>query len=86
MTHPLDFSWRLAAVTDGGAGLGRAMARGFASTGARVMIDGRNRSNLDAAASGLLASAAVRSVTSHLLGVDGGMSASYGARCAVVAV
>ena len=53
MTHPFDLSGRVAVVTGGGSGLGLAIARGLAQAGARVVINGRNRAKLDAAAAAL---------------------------------
>jgi gluconate 5-dehydrogenase len=54
-THPFDLTGRLAVVTGGGSGLGLAIARGLALAGARVVITGRNRGKLDAAAAELVA-------------------------------
>jgi len=51
--HPFDLSGRLAVVTGGGSGLGLAIANGLAQAGARVVINGRNRAKLDAAAAEL---------------------------------
>ena len=48
--NPFDLSGKLALVTGGGSGLGLAIARGLAAAGARVVINGRNRAKLDAAA------------------------------------
>ena len=53
--NPFDLSGRLAVVTGGGSGLGLAIARGLAQAGARVVINGRNRARLDAAAAELAA-------------------------------
>ena len=53
--HPFDLTGRLALVTGGGSGLGLAIARGLAKAGARVVINGRNRAKLDAAATALVA-------------------------------
>jgi gluconate 5-dehydrogenase len=50
-TSPFDLSGRLALVTGGGSGLGLAIARGLAEAGARVVLNGRNRRKLEAAAS-----------------------------------
>ncbi|MEO8345470.1 MAG: glucose 1-dehydrogenase [Betaproteobacteria bacterium] len=49
-----DLSQRNAVVTGGGSGLGLAIARGLAQAGARVVINGRNRAKLDAAAADLV--------------------------------
>jgi len=53
--HPFDLTGRLAVVTGGGSGLGLAIAHGLAKAGARVVINGRNRAKLDAAATALVA-------------------------------
>jgi gluconate 5-dehydrogenase len=53
--HPFDLTGRLAVVTGGGSGLGLAIARGLATAGSRVVINGRNRAKLDAAAAALIA-------------------------------
>ena len=53
--HPFDLSGRVALVTGGGSGLGLAIAGGLAAAGARVVINGRTRSRLDAAAAQLTA-------------------------------
>ncbi|HQR09970.1 MAG TPA: glucose 1-dehydrogenase [Casimicrobiaceae bacterium] len=50
---PFDLSGSVAVVTGGGSGLGLAIARGLAQAGARVVINGRNRAKLDAAAAAL---------------------------------
>jgi gluconate 5-dehydrogenase len=55
VVHPFDLSGRTAVVTGGGSGLGFAIARGLAQAGARVVINGRNRAKLDAAAAELVA-------------------------------
>jgi gluconate 5-dehydrogenase len=52
--QPFDLSGRTAVVTGGGSGLGFAIARGLAQAGARVVINGRNRAKLDAAAAQLV--------------------------------
>jgi gluconate 5-dehydrogenase len=65
--NPFDLSGRLAVVTGGGSGLGLAIARGLAQAGARVVINGRNRAKLDAAAAEL--AAAGRAVTVHAFDV-----------------
>jgi gluconate 5-dehydrogenase len=53
-SKPFDLSGGIAVVTGGGSGLGLAIARGFAQAGARVVINGRNRAKLDAAAAVLV--------------------------------
>jgi len=60
---PFGLAGSVALVTGGGSGLGLAMARGLASAGARVVINGRNAGRLSAAvdalrSDGLLAEAA----------------------------
>ena len=60
--HPFDLTGRLAVVTGGGSGLGLAIARGLALAGARVVINGRNRERLDAAAADLVAAGHAASV------------------------
>jgi gluconate 5-dehydrogenase len=50
---PFDLSGAIAVVTGGGSGLGLAIARGLAQAGAQVVINGRNRAKLDAAAAAL---------------------------------
>jgi len=53
--HPFDLSGRRALVTGGGSGLGLAIARGLGRAGARIVLNGRNRAKLEAAASALAA-------------------------------
>jgi gluconate 5-dehydrogenase len=53
MSHPFDLEGRLAVVTGGGSGLGKAMAHGLAQAGARVVIVGRTAETLAEAAAGL---------------------------------
>ena len=60
--HPFDLTGRIAVVTGGGSGLGFAIARGLAQAGARVVINGRNRAKLDAAAAQLVAEGHLASV------------------------
>ena len=52
-SHPFDLSGRRALVTGGGSGLGFAIARGLCDAGARVVLNGRARARLDAAAEAL---------------------------------
>jgi gluconate 5-dehydrogenase len=47
--NPFDLSGKVALVTGGGSGLGLAIAGGLANAGARVVINGRDQSKLDAA-------------------------------------
>jgi gluconate 5-dehydrogenase len=51
--NPFDLSGRRALVTGGGSGLGLAIARGLGRAGARIVLNGRNREKLDAAAATL---------------------------------
>jgi gluconate 5-dehydrogenase len=51
--NPFDLTGRRALVTGGGSGLGLAIARGLAEAGAHVVINGRHRARLDAAAAQL---------------------------------
>jgi gluconate 5-dehydrogenase len=51
--NPFDLRGRRALVTGGGSGLGLAIARGLARAGAAVVINGRSRARLDAAAAQL---------------------------------
>ena len=53
MTSPFDLTGRRALITGGGSGLGLAIARGLASAGARIVINGRNRARLNEAAEAL---------------------------------
>jgi gluconate 5-dehydrogenase len=48
--NPFDLSGRCALVTGGGSGLGFAVAQGLSHAGAAVVINGRNREKLEAAA------------------------------------
>jgi len=76
--NPFDLSGRLAVVTGGGSGLGLAIARGLAQAGARVVINGRNRAKLDAAAAELAAAGRAISVSAFDVtdeaAVTGGMA------------
>ncbi|HYQ99874.1 MAG TPA: SDR family NAD(P)-dependent oxidoreductase, partial [Casimicrobiaceae bacterium] len=51
--HPFDLQGALALVTGGGSGIGLAIAEGLGRAGARVVVNGRNRAKLDAAAAKL---------------------------------
>ena len=51
--HPFDLAGSRALVTGGGSGLGLAIARGIACAGAEVVLNGRNRDRLAAAAEAL---------------------------------
>ena len=52
-SNRFDLTGRRALVTGGGSGLGLAIARGLAEAGAAVIINGRSRARLDAAAKAL---------------------------------
>ena len=59
MTHPLfDLTGRRALVTGSGQGIGLALARGLAEAGAAVVLNGRGRDKLEAAAGALRADGA----------------------------
>jgi gluconate 5-dehydrogenase len=67
-THQFDLAGRRALVTGSGSGLGLAIARGLAQAGARIVLNGRNRTKLDSAKSmlaseGIAASIAAFDVT-----------------------
>jgi gluconate 5-dehydrogenase len=53
MATPFSLGGKTALVTGSGSGLGFAMARGLAQAGARVVLNGRDRDKLDAAATTL---------------------------------
>jgi len=77
--HPFDLKGALALVTGGGSGLGFAIAEGLGRAGARVVVNGRNRAKLDAAAAklagaGIGAAAAPFDVTDESA-VDAGVAA-----------
>ena len=74
--HPFDLSGRIAVVTGGGSGLGFAIARGLAQAGARVVINGRNRAKLDAAAAQLVADGHAVSVTAFDVTDEAAVNAS----------
>ena len=56
----LDLIGRVALVTGGSKGLGKAMARGFAEAGADVVIASRHRDELESAAAEIRSAAGVR--------------------------
>jgi NAD(P)-dependent dehydrogenase (short-subunit alcohol dehydrogenase family) len=61
MTHPLfDLTGRVALVTGGSRGLGKAMATIFAQSGAAVLISSRHEDELQAAAAEIHAATAAR--------------------------
>jgi len=63
MTHPLfDLTGRVALVTGGSKGLGKAMARGFAEAGANIVICSRHESELKRAAAEIAADTASKVV------------------------
>ena len=51
--YGFDLAGRHALITGGGSGLGLAIAQGLARAGAHVVLNGRNRAKLDAAAAAL---------------------------------
>jgi gluconate 5-dehydrogenase len=75
VAHPFDLSGRLALVTGGGSGLGFAMAQGLARAGARVVVNGRNRAKLDAAAQQLIAEGHTASVCAFDVTDEGAVTA-----------
>ncbi len=50
---PFGLEGRIALVTGGGSGLGLAIARGLATAGARVVLNGRTQGKLDSAAAAM---------------------------------
>ena len=78
-----DLTGRVAVVTGGGRGLGRAMAAGLVGAGASVLICGRDRATLDAAAAAIggdvLAVAADVSREDDVLAVRDAALARWGA-------
>lgn len=62
MASPFDLSGRVALVTGGSKGLGKAMARGFAEAGANVAICSRNPKELEAALEEILAGTSAQGV------------------------
>ena len=61
MTTPLfDLTGKVALVTGGSKGLGKAMARGFAEAGADIVICSRHREELDVALPEILQGTSVR--------------------------
>ena len=53
VSHPFDLTGTRALVTGGGSGLGLALARGLARAGSQIVLNGRNREKLAAAAAAL---------------------------------
>ena len=49
----IDLSGKTALVTGSTAGIGNAIARGLAATGANVVVNGRSQAKVDAAAAGV---------------------------------
>ena len=78
-----DLTGRVAVVTGGGRGLGRAMAAGLVAAGASVLICGRDRATLDVAAAAIggdvLAVAADVSREDDVLAVRDAALARWGA-------
>src|SRR4029077_19466302 len=58
-----DLSGRVALITGGSKGLGKAMARGFAQAGADVVISSRNQEELQSALSEILEGTKQRGIT-----------------------
>ena len=77
-THPFDLSGRLALVTGGGSGLGFAMAEGLARAGARVVLNGRNRAKLEAAAQRLVAEGHAASICAFDVTDEAAVTAGIG--------
>jgi gluconate 5-dehydrogenase len=73
--HPFDLEGRTAVVTGGGSGLGFAIAKGLAQAGARVVITGRNRAKLDAAAAQLVADGHAVSVAAFDVTIEAAVNA-----------
>jgi gluconate 5-dehydrogenase len=76
--HPFDLSGRLALVTGGGSGLGFAMAEGLARAGARVVLNGRNRAKLEAAAQRLVAEGHAASICAFDVTDEAAVTAGIG--------
>ena len=64
-----DLTDRVAIVTGGSKGLGKAMAAGLASAGARIVLLSRNQSEVDAAAAEIASDHGVSAMGTHGGGV-----------------
>lgn len=70
----IDLSGKTALVTGSTAGIGNAIARGLAATGANVVINGRSKAKVDAAAATIakaVSGAKVRGVAADVSSADG---------------
>ena len=70
----IDLSGKTALVTGSTSGIGHAIAKGLAATGASVVVNGRTQAKVDAAAAGLakaVAGAKVRGIAADVSTADG---------------